>query len=39
MQLTSILMEPELVEWAKRQPEGLSGMVRRLLRVEMENDR
>ncbi len=36
MQLTSLLLEPELIEWAKKQPEGLSGVVRRLLRKAME---
>ncbi|WP_395091455.1 hypothetical protein [Armatimonas sp.] len=37
-QLTSLLLEPELIDWAKRQPEGLSGVVRQLLRVAMESD-
>ena len=32
MQLTSLLLEPELIEWAKCQPGGLSGVVRRLLK-------
>ena len=37
-QLTSLLLEPELIDWAKRQPEGLSGVVRQLLRVAMEKE-
>lgn len=31
---TNVLLEPELVEWAKHQRGGLSGTVRRLLREE-----
>jgi hypothetical protein len=31
---THILIQPELLEWAKHQPEGLAGLVRRLLADE-----
>lgn len=30
----TVLVEPELVDWAKVQPEGLSGLVRNLLKAE-----
>jgi hypothetical protein len=33
---TSILLEKDLLTWGKAQPEGLSALVRRLLRREME---
>jgi hypothetical protein len=32
---THILLPPELLEWAKVQPEGLSGLVRALLADEL----
>ena len=32
----NVLIEPELAEWAKHQPGGLSEMVRRLLKQERE---
>ena len=31
MMKTTMLLDPEDTEWAKTQPEGLSGLVRRLL--------
>jgi hypothetical protein len=33
---TSIQITPDLQQWALRQPEGLSGLVRQLLTEEME---
>ena len=36
---THILIQPELLEWAKRQPEGLAGLVRRLLADERAKQR
>jgi hypothetical protein len=35
-QVTSVLLMPDVIEWAKVQPEGLSGLVRILLDEEME---
>lgn len=32
----NILLEEELGEWGKRQPGGLSGLIRRLLKEERE---
>jgi hypothetical protein len=34
----TVLVEPELVEWGKQQPGGLSELVRRLLRGAYEAD-
>lgn len=31
---THVLIPPELLEWAKQQPEGFAGLVRALLREE-----
>lgn len=31
---THVLIPPDLLEWAKRQPEGFAGLVRALLRTE-----
>jgi hypothetical protein len=31
-----ILLPPDLIEWAKHHPEGLSGLVRRLLAQERD---
>lgn len=36
MRQFTILMEPDLGEWGKRQPGGLSELVRRLLREEKQ---
>jgi hypothetical protein len=33
---THIYLEPDLVEWAKRQEGGLAGLVRRLLQQERD---
>ena len=33
---TSIMVEPDSLEWAKSQPEGLSGMVRECIRKNYE---
>jgi len=33
---THVLLPPELMEWAKDQPEGLSGLIRQLLAAERE---
>jgi hypothetical protein len=35
----TVLLEPELAEWAKTQPGGLSELVRRLLREARETAR
>jgi hypothetical protein len=32
--LGSFTVQPELLEWAKRQPEGLSGLIRLLFATE-----
>jgi hypothetical protein len=32
-----LLLETETAEWGKRRPEGLSSLVRRLLRKEFED--
>jgi hypothetical protein len=34
-----ILLPPVLLEWAKHQPEGLSGLMRRLLVAEYRKQR
>ena len=31
-----VVLEPEIVQWAKYHPEGISGMLRRLMRDEYE---
>jgi hypothetical protein len=31
---THVLIDPDLIEWAKAQPQGLGATVRRLLRQE-----
>lgn len=31
-----IVLQPDLLEWAKNQPEGLSGLVRQLLQAERQ---
>lgn len=36
---TTVMLEQEIVDWAKEKPEGLSAMMRRLLREEYEKDR
>ena len=33
---TTILLPPDLAEWGKQQPEGLSSLVRRLLEAEQK---
>jgi len=33
---TTVMLEPEVMEWAKRQPGGLSHKLRTLLRADME---
>jgi len=33
---TAMMLEPYMIEWGKQQPGGLSALVRRLLREEME---
>ena len=35
----NITIPPDLGEWAKRQPEGLSGLVRRLLSQKREKEK
>ena len=35
---TNVLLEPDLVEWAKGKPGGLSEFVRRLLRDAYERE-
>jgi hypothetical protein len=35
---TELRIEAELVEWARRQPDGLSGTVRRLMREAHERE-
>jgi len=34
-----LLVPPEALEWAKDHPDGLSGLVRRLLREEIERQK
>jgi hypothetical protein len=34
-QATSVQLVPEVLQWAVKQPEGLSGLVRKLLEQEM----
>ena len=36
---TSIMVDPDSLEWAKGQPEGLSGMVRECIRKNYEAHR
>ena len=33
---THVLLPQDLIDWAKSQPEGLSGLVRRLLTAERQ---
>jgi hypothetical protein len=33
---THILLQPDLLRWAKEQPEGLAGLVRLLLQAERQ---
>jgi len=35
---TSVMLEPDLVDWGKRKPGGLSDLMRRLLREAFEHE-